>query len=534
MDSFELLPDVKKENDVLLRSPMYDGVVDPHMNVLWKNIPIPGDCAGAKSRLKVVIRKGVPDTYRREVWTAITQCTEALASSSCRPYREKLASVFGSAITAPPKISDPPTFCGNLDPKCHYVTDDGIEAAKRILVLIAMDHPDIQCCPAIPDCVLLLLTFLTEHEVYLAMRYMIAVSVKSRLYFNVVAQHSSSFLSAFGSLVRKKLPKVTKMMLLAGVDLDFVAMTWFNSLFVGHLPFHTVLRMFDVFLNEGSKILLRVGLGVLSLSQPYLENIVDQAEFIQRLATVAISQVDADVLMKTAFKFKLSRGSYISSSIDAMAKLGGGPPASTSKTPASFVYYMPRIDFVSTVVSSEMFERLWSFLPQRFAIMDPVRLFCADADGFSLPTLIHRSMKSEPLLLALKAKGQVFGVYMSRSFSNLKKNQISGDGETFLWSLTPTPGKYEWTRADELFVFYDNKTLSFGIHGNATGLWLENELSGGSQSSPTYNNPPLCITTTGTGTPTYASRALSTTTGDRRRMEEYEFECTAAEVFTFM
>ena len=55
-----------------------------------------------------------------------------------------------------------------------------------------------------------------------------------------------------------------------GVALDAVWMAAVDKLLVGTLPYPTVLRVLDIFVSDGIKTLLRIGLGLVSIAAPSL------------------------------------------------------------------------------------------------------------------------------------------------------------------------------------------------------------------------------------------------------------------------
>lgn len=56
------------------------------------------------------------------------------------------------------------------------------------------------------------------------------------------------------------------------LDLQHVyyGVNWYMTLFAGYLPFKLFLRVFDIFLNEGWKIIYRAALAVLKIKSEYI------------------------------------------------------------------------------------------------------------------------------------------------------------------------------------------------------------------------------------------------------------------------
>lgn len=81
--------------------------------------------------------------------------------------------------------------------------------------------------------------------------------------------------------------------------------SWISSLFVGHLPYQTVLRILDCLLYEGSNVLYRMGLAILSRAKSTLLQTTNSKEFLQTLRTSAIAEVDCNAFLACAFAIKI-------------------------------------------------------------------------------------------------------------------------------------------------------------------------------------------------------------------------------------
>ncbi|KAJ2944511.1 hypothetical protein O0L34_g3856 [Tuta absoluta] len=130
---------------------------------------------------------------------------------------------------------------------------------------------------------------------------------------------------------------------------------------------------------------------------------------------------------------------------------------------------------------------LWSWLPVRITMYQPVLLYTTEEHGCSLTTFYVRVEHHEPTLLMIKTcNNEVFGAYCStRWFERNQKDERGnrqayfGTGETFLFSLYPERAKYPWVgctnasgdkdekqqqvaHGSELFMAADNKMITIG------------------------------------------------------------------------
>ena len=90
---------------------------------------------------------------------------------------------------------------------------------------------------------------MTEEEAYVMATHLVKRSLKGKDAFHAwlsVGQESHKlFLLTFGSLLSRKLPKLSSHMDDLGLRVERLVDHWFSRLFVGTLPFQTVLRVFD-------------------------------------------------------------------------------------------------------------------------------------------------------------------------------------------------------------------------------------------------------------------------------------------------
>lgn len=65
------------------------------------------------------------------------------------------------------------------------------------------------------------------------------------------------------------------------MELSLVSMQWFMCLFVNTLRAETALRVWDVLLNEGDKVLFRVAASLLQIHEEEIESAKDAAALHQ-------------------------------------------------------------------------------------------------------------------------------------------------------------------------------------------------------------------------------------------------------------
>ncbi|EPS45927.1 hypothetical protein H072_80 [Dactylellina haptotyla CBS 200.50] len=85
-------------------------------------------------------------------------------------------------------------------------------------------------------------------------------------------------------------------------DITLCTASWLMSGFISNLPIESVLRVWDAFFYEGSKILFRVSLGLFKIAEPAIKAVGDPVEVFQIVQTTPRKCVDAGALMDLCFK----------------------------------------------------------------------------------------------------------------------------------------------------------------------------------------------------------------------------------------
>lgn len=155
---------------------------------------------------------------------------------------------------------------------------------------------------------LLSLHFLTEADTYLIINRLahLVKSQSDRKYFTPGKKGILLFLHTFNSLVKIRARPIYDRKFstyshqdMKSINVDYHKFDeWFLRLFVGNFPHQTVLRIFDVFLNEGGKVLYRVALAFLKMNKAELLGCTTEEEFLQVLKVAAAKCKDPDSLIK--------------------------------------------------------------------------------------------------------------------------------------------------------------------------------------------------------------------------------------------
>ncbi|MBA0660833.1 hypothetical protein Goklo_012789 [Gossypium klotzschianum] len=105
----------------------------------------------------------------------------------------------------------------------------------------------------------------------------------------------------FEELMRERFPKLASHLDFLGVQVTWLSAPWFFSIFINILPWESVLRIWDVILFEGNRVMLfRTALALIELYGPALVTTKDAGDAITLLQSLTGSTFDSSQLVLTS------------------------------------------------------------------------------------------------------------------------------------------------------------------------------------------------------------------------------------------
>ncbi|XWS66099.1 hypothetical protein CRYUN_Cryun05aG0171400 [Craigia yunnanensis] len=269
-----------------------------------------------KEELEVLVRGGVPMALRGELWQAFVGVRTRRVENY---YQYLLANEINSGNNTDQKsfqsdskgsttesICGPEKWKGQIEkdlprtfPGHPALDDDGRNALRRLLTAYARHNPSVGYCQAMNFFAALLLLLMPEENAFWALMGIIDDYFDG--YYSEEMIESQVDQLVFEELVRERFPKLVNHLDYLGVQVAWVTGPWFLSIFMNMLPWESVLRVWDVLLFEGNRVILfRTALALMELYGPALVTTKDAGDAVTLLQSLAGSTFDSSQLVLTA------------------------------------------------------------------------------------------------------------------------------------------------------------------------------------------------------------------------------------------
>ncbi|CAN1775639.1 Putative GTPase-activating protein AN11010 [Linum perenne] len=188
----------------------------------------------------------------------------------------------------------PRTFPG------HPALDEhGRGSLRRILIAYARHNPSVGYCQAMNFFAGLLLLLMPEENAFWTFVGIIDDYFDG--YYTEEMIESQVDQLVFEELMHEIFPRLVSHLEFLGVQVAWVSGPWFLSIFINMLPWESVLRIWDVILFEGNRVMLfRIAFALMELYGPALLTTRDAGDAITLLQSLAGSTFDSSQLVLTA------------------------------------------------------------------------------------------------------------------------------------------------------------------------------------------------------------------------------------------
>ncbi|CAK7325573.1 unnamed protein product [Dovyalis caffra] len=308
-DSEDEFYDVER-SDLSQDAPPSDSASTPATGTAADALPLESSFPW-KEELDVLVRGGVPMALRGELWQAFA----GVRARRVEKYYQDLLALETNSRNLVDQQSDSDTKGSTIDTVCvpekwkgqiekdlprtfpgHPALDnDGRNALRRLLTAYARHNPSVGYCQINIDIVVL------QNFGLIPRTLMGIIDDYFDGYYSEEMIESQVDQLVFEELVRERFPKLVNHLDYLGVQVAWVTGPWFLSIFMNMLPWESVLRVWDVLLYEGNRVMLfRTALALMELYGPALVTTKDAGDAVTLLQSLAGSTFDSSQLVFTA------------------------------------------------------------------------------------------------------------------------------------------------------------------------------------------------------------------------------------------
>merc|ERR1719235_1049723 len=178
----------------------------------------------------------------------------------------------------------------------------GQQQLLNVLRAYSVFNPEVGYCQGMGFICGLLLMYMREDDAFLMLISLLENYRMSGLFMPNLPLLNKYFFQ-LQRLLEMHMPLLYNHLAQQGVEPTMYASQWFMTVCIYNFPFSTVVRVWDIFLAEGVKIIFRIALALLKLNQEVLLS----ESFEQIISTLkqAPSRVDSEQLIRVGLNIKL-------------------------------------------------------------------------------------------------------------------------------------------------------------------------------------------------------------------------------------
>lgn len=250
------------------------------------------------------IRKGIPDCLRGLVWQLISGSRDLLLMNPGVYEQLVIYETSASELDIIRDISR--TFPSHVFFKQRH--GPGQRSLYNVLKAYSVYDRDVGYVQGMGFVAGLLLLYMSEEDAFWLLVALLKGAVHSPmegLYMEGLPL-VQQYLFQFDQLVKGHLPKLGEHFSDEMINPSMYASQWFITVFAYSFPFHLALRIWDVFLFEGVKIVFKVGLALLKYCHDELVKLPFE-KLIHALRNFPEHAMDPDTLLPMAYSIKVAK-----------------------------------------------------------------------------------------------------------------------------------------------------------------------------------------------------------------------------------
>jgi TBC1 domain family member 2B len=252
--------------------------------------------------LKIILRSGVPQEYRCKIWRYLINLRiRRVKEKLGRDYYQKCCNEVTLECKLKPSIKQIELdLLRTLPNNKHFENIDsiGVTRLRRVLTCYSVHNPSVGYCQGMNRLAAVALLFMPEEDAFWCLMTIVE-NIMPPDYFTptLLGAHVDQYV--LKDLLAEKLPNLLAH--LEKHDIELSLFSWFLTCFVDNIPSRIYLRIWDVFLYEGNKVLFRFALAFLKYHAESILELNDSVAINHFLRTIGDKTKDVRKLSHIAF-----------------------------------------------------------------------------------------------------------------------------------------------------------------------------------------------------------------------------------------
>ncbi|CAH8429070.1 unnamed protein product [Heterobilharzia americana] len=258
-----------------------------------------------RADLETLCRSGVPVQYREGVWRMLIhgELHQLMQIKGPLYYNGLLEEFSENTDAAQHRRQISLDLLRTMPNNVQFdnIEAPGVQKLQEVLQAYSIHNSKIGYCQGMNFLAAVALLFLKKEDAFWCL-----IAILERFlpenYFSSGLIDAQVDQLVLKEIVNEKLPRLSNHLKRMGIDISAVTLNWFLAIFYDSVPFETLIRIWDVFLLEGSETLFRFAVAVLKRNQDMLLEQTDTISFWKCLKAATRLTYDVDGLVKTAFE----------------------------------------------------------------------------------------------------------------------------------------------------------------------------------------------------------------------------------------
>ncbi|XP_032123063.1 small G protein signaling modulator 3 isoform X1 [Sapajus apella] len=251
-------------------------------------------------KLRSLVLAGIPHGMRPQLWMRLSGALQKKKNSELS-YREIVKNSSNDETIAAKQIEKDLLRTMPSNACFASMGSIGVPRLRRVLRALAWLYPEIGYCQGTGMVAACLLLFLEEEDAF----WMMCAIVEDLLpasYFSTTLLGVQTDQRVLRHLIVQYLPRLDKLLQEHDIELSLITLHWFLTAFASVVDIKLLLRIWDLFFYEGSRVLFQLTLGMLHLKEEELIQSENSASIFNTLSDIPSQMEDVELLLGVAMR----------------------------------------------------------------------------------------------------------------------------------------------------------------------------------------------------------------------------------------